>query len=51
MYRFLLEKNYGIEIEGGIVLGLHPGLPNGRIDAIEVDDMQEKIRQMFKSFS
>lgn len=45
-YRFLLEKNYGMEIEGQAIIVLHPNNRGGRYMVYELPDLQDEVREL-----
>jgi hypothetical protein len=44
LYRYMLEKNYGLQVEGCIIVNLHPDKPNPEI--LVCVNLQDKIKQM-----
>ena len=47
-YKFILEKNYGIEIEQLFLLCIHPDNPSYSI--IEIPNMQDEIKLLLDNF-
>lgn len=46
LYKYIIEKNYGIQIEHCIIVNLHPDKPNPEV--LICVDLQDKIKQMIQ---
>ena len=50
-YRYVLEKNYGIQISGMYLVCLHPENPNKTYERIQVHDLRKEVEDLFATIN
>jgi very-short-patch-repair endonuclease len=49
IYKYILEKNYGIKVSGMHLVALHPDNPNGNYKIVDIDPMPKEMDFIMKA--